>query len=152
MDAVRVMVRLLRQADELCAGAAPAWRNHRRLAKKRALAIKYSRSHDERVKLYRELIAVTRTTMGHLQAAAAQMLTSADLAAKAWHAQVRHYQPLIERIVAQSERRVLRGETVPVQEKLVSLFETHADIIVKGSREPCYGHKLNLTSGRSGLD
>jgi len=40
-DAVRVMVRLLQQADELCAGAAPAWRNHRRLAKRRALAIKY---------------------------------------------------------------------------------------------------------------
>lgn len=150
-DAVRVMVRLLRQADELCAEAAPAWRNHRRLAKKRALAIKYSRSHDERVKLYRELIAATRTTLTHLQAAAAQLPTSGDLAAEAWQAQVRHYQPLIERIVAQSERRVLRGETVPAQEKLVSLFETHADIIVKGSREPCYGHKLNLTSGRSGL-
>lgn len=150
-DAVRVMVRLLRQADELCTGAAPAWRNHRRLAKKRALAIKYSRSHDERVKLYRELIAVTRTTLGHLQAAAAQMPTSGDLAAEAWQAQVRHYQPLIERIIAQSERRVLRGEAVPAQEKLVSLFETHADIILKGSREPCNGHKLNLTSGRSGL-
>lgn len=150
-DAVRVMVRLLQQADELCAGAAPAWRSHRRLAKRRALAIKYSRSHVERVKLYRELMAVTRTTLGHLQAAAAQMPTSGSLAAAAWQAQVRHYQPLIERIVAQSERRVLRGETVPAQEKLVSLFETHADIILKGSREPCYGHKLNLTSGRSGL-
>jgi transposase, IS5 family len=150
-DAVRVMVRLLQQADELCAGVAPAWRNHRRLAKKRALAIKYSRSHDERVKLYRELIAVTRTTLSYLQAAAAQMPTSGDLAAEAWQAEMRHYQPLIERIIAQSERRVLRGETVPAQEKLVSLFETHADIILKGSREPCYGHKLNLTSGRSGL-
>jgi IS5 family transposase len=150
-DAVRVMVRLLQQADELCAGAAPAWRSHRRLAKKRALAIKYSRSHVERVKLYRELIAVTRTTLGHLQAAAAQIPTNGGLAAEAWQAQVRHYQPLIERIIAQSERRVLRGEAVPAQEKLVSLFETHADIILKGSREPCYGHKLNLTSGRSGL-
>jgi len=150
-DAVRVMVRLLRQADELSAGAAPAWRSHRRLAKKRALAIKYSRSPAERIKLYRELIAATRTTLGHLQTAAAQMPTSASLAAEAWQAQVRHYQPLIERIMAQCERRVLRGETVPAQEKLVSLFETHADIILKGSREPCYGHKLNLTSGRSGL-
>jgi IS5 family transposase len=149
-DAVRVMVRLLQQADELSTGAAPAWRNHRQLAKRRALAIKYSRSPVERVKLYRELIAVTRTTLGQLQAAAAQVPTS-DLAAEAWQAQVRHYQPLIERIIAQSERRVLRGETVPAQEKLVSLFETHADIILKGSREPCYGHKLNLTSGRSGL-
>jgi IS5 family transposase len=150
-DAVRVMVRLLQQADELCAGAAPVWRNHRRLAKKRAQAIKYSRSAVERVKLYRELIAVTRTTLSHLQVVAAVMPPSGDLAAEAWQAEVRHYQPLIERIIAQSERRVLRGETVPVQEKLVSLFETHADIILKGGREPCYGHKLNLTSGRSGL-
>jgi transposase, IS5 family len=150
-DAVRVMVRLLQQADELCAGVAPAWRNHRRLAKKRAQAIKYSRSPVERVKLYRELIAATRATLGHLQAAAAQVPTSGGLAAEAWRAEVRHYLPLIERIIAQTERRVLRGETVPAQEKLVSLFETHADIILKGNREPCYGHKLNLTSGRSGL-
>jgi transposase, IS5 family len=150
-DAVRVMVRLLRQADELCAGAAPAWRNHRRLAKKRALAIKYSRGHVERVKLYRELIAVTWTTLGQVRAAAARMPMSGGLMTEAWRAEVRHYQPLIERIIVQSERRVLRGETVPAQEKLVSLFETHADIILKGSRAPCYGHKLNLTSGRSGL-
>ena len=36
-------------------------------------------------------------------------------------------------------------------EKLVSLFEPHADIIVKGSRDTEYGHKLNLTTGRSGM-
>ena len=30
-------------------------------------------------------------------------------------------------------------------------FERHADIIVKGGREVQYGHKLNLTTGRSGL-
>jgi IS5 family transposase len=31
------------------------------------------------------------------------------------------------------------------------LFEPHADIIVRGGREAEYGHKLNLTTGRSGL-
>jgi len=36
-------------------------------------------------------------------------------------------------------------------EKIVSLFEPHADIIVKGGRETQYGHKLNLTTGRSGM-
>ncbi|BCH31188.1 hypothetical protein MesoLjLc_31180 [Mesorhizobium sp. L-8-10] len=30
------------------------------------------------------------------------------------------------------------------------LFEEHADVIVKGSRNTEYGHKLNLTTGRSG--
>ena len=46
---------------------------------------------------------------------------------------------------------MLAGELVPAGEKLVSLFEPHADIIVKGSRDVDYGHKLNLTTGRSGM-
>ena len=40
---------------------------------------------------------------------------------------------------------------IAANEKIVSLFEPHADIIVKGGREVQYGHKLNLTTGRSGL-
>lgn len=40
---------------------------------------------------------------------------------------------------------------MPAGEKPVSLFEPRADIIVKGSRDVDYGHKLNLTSGRTGL-
>ena len=54
-------------------------------------------------------------------------------------------------IIEQTERRVLKGETVPAAEKLVSLFEPHSDIIVKGGRDVHYGHKLNLTSGKSGM-
>ena len=79
------------------------------------------------------------------------MPLTAGPAVELWQAQLRHYQPLIERIIAQTERRVLAGEAVPAGEKLVSLFEPHADIIVKGSRDVDYGHKLNLTTGRSGL-
>ena len=89
--------------------------------------------------------------MAHLHQAAAQLVKTADLAVELWQAKVRHYQPLIERIIAQTERRVLAGEPVAAGEKLVSLFEPHADIIVKGSRDVDYGHKLNLTTGQSGL-
>ena len=46
---------------------------------------------------------------------------------------------------------MLCGETVPSAEKVLSLFEPHTDIIVKGARDVQYGHKLNLVSGRSGL-
>jgi len=49
------------------------------------------------------------------------------------------------------QRRVFHGEPVAANEKIVSLFEPHADIIVKGGRDIQYGHKLNLTVGRSGL-
>jgi transposase, IS5 family len=59
--------------------------------------------------------------------------------------------PLIERLLARSQRRVLDSQAVPAGEKLLSLFEPHADIIVKGARDAQYGHKLNLVTGDSGL-
>jgi IS5 family transposase len=64
---------------------------------------------------------------------------------------VRHNLPLIARVLEQSERRVLHGQAMPASEKLVSLFESHADIIVKGGRDVQYGHKVYLVTGRSGL-
>jgi transposase, IS5 family len=150
-DAVRVMVRLLREADALLGGVGFAWRDHCRAAKKRARAIQFTRGRPKRVQLYRELIKITHATLAHLRQAEAQLAMAATPLAALWQAKVRHYQPLIERIIAQSERRVLAGVPVPAREKLVSLFEPHADIIVKGGRDADYGHKLNLTTGRSGL-
>lgn len=150
-DAVRVMVRLLREASALAGGIGPSWRDHRRAAKKRARAIQFTRGRPRRVQRYRELIKTARVTLAYLQQAAAQLARAVDPASLLWQAKVRHHQPLIERIIAQTERRVLAGEPVPAGDKLVSLFEPHADIIVKGSREVEYGHKLNLTTGRTGL-
>ncbi len=150
-DAVRVMTRLLRQAAALPGAPALQWRDRRRLAKKRARAIDYSRGTDKRRQLYRELIAATRATQAALQDAVERLADLAGIAAMRWRARVDHYQPLIERILSQSERRVLDGLAVPAGEKLVSLFEPHADIIVKGAGDVQYGHKLNLTTGKSGL-
>lgn len=149
-DAVRVMVRLLREANRLVSRERLSWRDHRRTAKKRARDIQFTRGRPRRVQLYRELIRTTRATLAYLQQAAAQLAMTADGAVALWQAKVDHYRPLIERIIAQSERRVLGGQPVPASDKLVSLFEPHADIIRKG-REVAYGHKLNLTTGRSGL-
>lgn len=148
-DAVRVMARLLRQADKL--GSGSQWHNHCRAAKKRARAIQYARGAAKRLGHYRELLRVTHATLGYLRNAAAQLAQVQDLAVEFWQALIRHYLPLIEQIIAQTERRVLAGEPVPAADKLVSLFEPHADIIVKGSRDVQYGHKLNLTTGRSGM-
>jgi len=149
-DGVRVMVRLLRTADALVGGF--EWRNHRRAAKKRAQAIKYARGRENRVQHYRELLKLTRATLAYADEAAARVGQALDpTAVMLWQAEFRSFRPLIERVIAQSERRVLHGEALPASEKIVSLFEPHADIIVKGGREVQYGHKLNLTTGRSGL-
>jgi len=58
---------------------------------------------------------------------------------------------LLDKVMNQTERRVLKGETVPASEKVVSFFEEHTDIIVKGQRDTEYGHKIFVTGGRSTL-
>ena len=150
-DAVRVMTRLLRRAGRLPEAPAMRWRDRRRLAKKRARAIDYSRGKAKKRVLYRELIAAVQATRAELQTVAEGLPETVGMAAERWRAGVNHYLPLIARIIDQSERRVLKGEAVPAGEKLVSLFEPHADIIVKGGRAVQYGHKLNLATGKSGL-
>src|SRR5436853_2745191 len=56
-DAVRVMVRLLKQAQRWMGDLARAWRDHRRAAKKRWQAIEFTRGRPKRVPLYRALIS-----------------------------------------------------------------------------------------------
>ena len=126
---------------------------HSQLAKKRALSIQYSRGKELKAQLYR---GIDRRHPRHFTVAALRCAeqSSADcpaIEAELWHREVKHYLPLVERLISQAERRVLAGEAVPAGEKLVSLFETHADIIVKGGRDVHYGHKLNLATGRSGM-
>ncbi|WP_419650094.1 transposase, partial [Thiolapillus sp.] len=103
--------------------------------------------------LYQDLIQVTRMSLSYIepvyQALAGLRVDPATCTA--WLTEVAHYRVLIERVIEQTERRVFHGEKVPAREKSFSLFEAHTDIIVKGSRDIQYGHKLNLMTGQSGL-
>jgi len=154
-DAVRTLVRLLKTAEELADGVTTiAYRNHQRVAKKRMRAILYTRGMDKKARLYRDLIEVTEKSVAYVEQANIGLMvsgcgTSPEVAG--WRTEVLHFKPLIERVIDQTKRRVFEGEKVPAGEKIFSLFEEHTDIIVKGSRDIQYGHKLNLSTGRSGL-
>jgi len=152
-DGVRVLVRLLEQARELPGAPPLCFVNHQRLAKKRARALWYTRGAKRRAPLYRDLIKVTQATLAAVATVRAQLLSArvAGVELMGWLAQAKHYETLVLQVISQTERRVFGGEKVPASEKCVSLFEPHTDIIVKGSRDVQYGHKINLTSGRSGL-
>jgi IS5 family transposase len=150
-DAMRLMLRLLRRAARLPEAPAMRWHDRRRMAKRCATEIQYSRGKDHRRRLYRKLIAAVHATRAALQRAVSRLSGLSGGAVERWRGQVDHCLPLIARVLDQSERRVLRGQPVAAAEKLVSLFEPHADIIVKGSRDVQYGHKLNLVTGKSGL-
>lgn len=153
-DGVRVMVRLLEAAKAMPGASAIGFCNHRRLAKKRARAIVYTRGKDKKARLYRDLIKVTMNTLDYLdqaKIALTVMPVASLLQLEAWFAQVAYYTPLIKQVIDQTQRRVFQGESVPASEKIFSLFEPHTDIVIKGSRDVQYGHKLNLSSGKSGL-
>ncbi|RLC98467.1 MAG: ISNCY family transposase, partial [Chloroflexi bacterium] len=154
-DSVRVLIRLLERAEELAEGITTIdYRNHQRVAKKRARAIWYTRGQNEKRVLYRDLVEATRKTLDYVEEASIRLLAVMPfkpMACEMWRSQLNHYKPLIVKVIDQTERRVFQGEKVPATEKIVSIFEEHTDIIVKGSRDVQYGHKLNLSTGRSGL-
>lgn len=154
VDSVRVLTRLMGRAQQYV--QAP-FTDHHRLAKRRGLAILNARTQEERVPLYRDLLKATNQTV-----TAAERITAALTAEPAPRqrtkpeliklvAALEHYVGLARRVVVQTHRRVVLGETVPAREKLVSIFEPHTDIIIKDRRDTLYGHKLCLATSASGL-
>jgi IS5 family transposase len=67
--------------------------------------------------------------------------------------QLDHYLTLSAAAIGQCELRVLLGEKVPAADKIVSIFEAHTDIIKRGKSgaKTEFGHKVLITSGKSGL-
>lgn len=146
-DTVRTVVRLLKSGREY----GVEFTDHRRRAKRRWRAIGNTGRREARVALYRDLLKVTEETLGDAETAVSVLGESDAVEVVALVAALQHYLRLGRRVVDQTRRRVLDGESVPSREKVVSIYEEHTDILVKGSREVEYGHKICLTGGKSGL-
>ena len=147
VDSIRVLTRLLRR---LSRHHKIVFRDHQRRAKRRGLTIKNRRGKRRR-QAYRDLLKVARKTAHYAERALQQADRFTDPLSPLIVAKLRHYQDLTTKIIDQTERRILHGEKVPADEKVLSLFEEHSDVIKKGGRETVFGHKLFLTGGVSGL-
>ena len=148
---MRVLTRLLDAAREQLGADAVAFHDHRRAVQRRALEIQSQRGAQRRAKTYRKLLRLVSRTLGYVDNALPAVAATDAPWAGPWQEKVRACNDLLERVVDQTRRRVFGGETVPAQEKVVSLFEPHTNIIVKGGRGTHYGHKVNFATGRSGL-
>jgi len=152
-DCVRVLTRLMRRTTEV---ASFVFSDHTKRARRRSIAIQYAARKALRVPLYRDLIKVTVRTLRAAERACTALDTAGgdpiDMArAEVLAAELHHYIELTKEVVDQTKRRVLRGESVPASDKVVSIFEPHTDIIRKDNRDTYYGHKLYLSSTASGL-
>ena len=152
LDAVRVLDRLLQQAER--AAGFTAFHRHRRRVKRRVLEISHLAPQQARRRraCYREVITLTETTATYATCALAHLeCLPATAARDRVRGHLTTFLPRVAQVIDQATRRVLHGEAVPADEKLVSLFEAHTDVIRKDRRDTHYGHKIFLTTGASGL-
>jgi len=156
-DCVRVLARVLQRVETNMVRFRGAFHDHRRAGKRLFARIHNTRGQNAKKPLYKRLIALTEKTVAYarqaLEGLAAEHCAGLEemLMAAAFAAELEHFVPLAERVVEQSRRRVLLGQNVPAEEKVVSIFEPHTDIIKKGQREILYGHKVLFTGGKSNL-
>ena len=96
---------------------------------------------------------IAERTVGYARSAVKVLsgLSGSGLAAYGIAEELQRFIVLTEQVIDQTNRRVFQGEKVPAQEKVVSLFEPHTDIINKDRRDTYYGHKIVLSGGASGL-
>ncbi len=142
-DGIRVLSRMLAKAKDET-GIRFSFRDQRKKTKSLAFRI-FNAGEDLKNHLYPELLHLADLVMTQV-ARALDKITSAEH----WRANLIHYRDLLAKVIDQT-RRVINGEKVPSSDKIVSVFESHTDIIVKGFRDIQYGHKINLSSDASGF-
>jgi len=153
-DCVRVLTRGMTRARQW---VATPFRNSTRRAKRRALGILNAKTDKKRRELYDDLLSVTSATYASAERLAESLGQCGSLGplehatVHGLASELRHYAALARRVHNQTARRLWMGERVPAKDKVVSIFETHSDIIIKDRRDVLYGHKLCLATGASGL-
>lgn len=135
-DAVRVLTALLYEVRDILGLPGLSFQDHTRSAKKRAVEIFHAKTEEIKKASYVALLDITRRCASYSRNAVDLIshLPEPDLNLLAMRDNFLEKLELVDKIVNQAERRVLRGEKVPSRDKLVSLFEPHTDIIVKDNR------------------
>ncbi|KXJ04846.1 hypothetical protein AC249_AIPGENE18274 [Exaiptasia diaphana] len=151
-DGIRVLSLLMKKARRHLPDA-PAVPNRRKRAKRRCREIATAHRNKSRIKPYRDLVGVAEEIRDLATDFSRRLEASASRTSKVIGLQDKlvHKLGLLERVIDQTRRRVFEKETVPAQEKVVSLFEEHTDIIRKDHRDTYYGHKICLNGGRSNM-
>ncbi len=145
-DGVRVLTRLLYKARDAF-GIHVVFTDHQRRAKRRMVGIQYAKTKKQRLALYKDLLKVTQKTIGYAINAEQVLgaLSPASIVVLELLNPIKHYGDLAKQVYDQTYRRVIQGESVAAEQKVVSIFEDHTDIIIKDRRDTYYCHKICLT-------
>ena len=161
-DTVRTITRLVDNLDEKLPRGVKGFTNHTRSARRRMQALQRMTARQreqQQTPKYRELIRITEQVLRNAKhvIAAAKRIRRVDVVTRAAIdaicKEITCFCQLGERVIDQTRRRVLQGETVPAEEKLYSIFEPHTDLIKRGKTlKPVeFGHKVFLAESAQGL-
>jgi IS5 family transposase len=148
-DGIRVLSRSLQRIADECKTGALEVVDHGRAVKHRLLEISraaksLTEANQQRMRdSYQKLMGLTRSVVRQASAVVQRwgkgrlkvVGTVRGVATQIGH--LRHFLPLVEKVITQTKNRVLGGDS-HVQDKVLSLFEPHTEVIRKGK-----AHKPN---------
>lgn len=153
-DFVRVASRTLGSIDGED-GLRFVFSDHTKRAKRRHINIFWTAGKPgakaKRKKLYQRLMRVARKTAGYIESALKALDGFPAFWADSIAEELRELFHLGRKVIDQTRRRVILGESVPAAEKIVSIFEPHTDVIRKDNFDTYFGHKVLLGTGASTL-
>src|SRR6266851_6247845 len=148
-DGIRVLSRSLQRIASECKNGALQVVDHGRAVKHRLLEIGraakcLTKANQLRMQdSYQKLLGLTRSVVRQASAVVQRWskgrlkVVGKPLRVETQIGQLRHFLPLVEKVITQSKKRVLGGDS-HVDDKVLSLFEPHTEVIRKGK-----GHKPN---------
>lgn len=163
-DGVRVLSRWLRRAKRVLAGGVQKrgqalfrsrTRSVRRLAQQihRLARRRGEEAAEQMQEAYARVLAVARQSCAQAERVCVALQGRRGEAARRVSQALAYYLPLVTQVISQAHRRVLEGAVVPAQEKLLSLFEPHTQVIQrhKPGRPVACGRKLWLDEVEGGI-
>ena len=148
-DCIKTSHRLLKKLEET--GNIEKVRNYQRQGKKNEFKINNTKKKEKRAELFKKQLKLFRCSINQVSKVVEGVITGIDLGVMSIVAELKGLLWKMEKVYEISYRHEVLGESVPNSEKIFSIYEEHTDIIVKGSREVVFGHKVNWTTGRSNV-
>src|ERR1700757_311777 len=163
-DGIRVLTRNLQRIASECRSGALKVVDHGRAVKHRLLEISraaksLTEANQERMRAsYQKLVGRTRSVVRQASEVMQQWgkgrlkVVGSLLRVETQVGQLRHFLPLVEKVITQTRKRVLQGDS-HVEGKVLSLFEPHTEVIRKGkAHKPSeFGRLVRIDEVENGI-
>jgi len=148
-DCIKTAHRLVKKLEE--SGCIKKVRNYQKQAKKHRFQINNTKKEEKKRELFGKQLKLLRSSINQAERTVVEANSKGGINDWLITQQLKDLIAKMEKVYDITRRHEVLGENVPNAEKIFSIYEEHTDIIVRGKREAEFGHKVNLTTGRSNI-